>query len=568
MLENIRIKNVALIEESEIKFKKGLNILSGETGAGKSMIIDSINFALGSRVTRDFIRKDEEVAKVEVLFSGNKNINDILSENGIDTEEDYSIIINRTFNNSGKSVFRVNGTIVTAGTVKSISENLIDIHGQHEHQSLLNPKKHIFLLDKFCGQNLDEKLSILGDLYSQYKSIVKSIDDLNGDEMQRAQRMDMLRFQKEDIENAKLKRGEEEELNDRRKVLSNLEKVVRLSGTSLELLYEGNGENSSASDNISEALYNINTLSDIDPSVSQIAENLETVSALLDDVCHELKSYFRSVESDPDELVEIDERLNLIYGLKRKYGKNIDEILNFYDKITKELDFMENSEEILSELYSKKSKLENNINSLCDDISKIRKEKALIIEKSVEKELRDLEMKNASFKISITDKNMFTSKGRDNVEFLISPNMGEELKPLAKIASGGEMSRVMLALKSILSEVDTIDTFIFDEIDTGVSGRTAQKVAEKMSQVSIKNQIICITHLPQIAAMADSHFLIEKHSANNRTTTDIIALSKEKSINEIGRLMGGVTITEATLQAAEDMKKQADGFKIGIRLNN
>ena len=561
MLENIRIKNVALIEESDIKFKGGLNILSGETGSGKSMIIDSINFALGGRVNRDFIRKDTESARVEALFSGNEHINSILSENGIETEDDFSVIITRTFNTSGKSVCRINGTIVTAGAVKNISEYLIDIHGQHEHQSLLNPKKHIFLLDKFCGVALDEKLEVLGGLYSQYKSVLKSIDELNGDEMQRAQRMDMLYFQKEDIENAKLKVGEEEELTERRKVLSNLEKVVRLAGNSLELLYEGSLNGVSATDNISDALYNIQTLADIDPSISHISENLSTVSALLDDVCHELKAYFRNAESDPDELMRIDERLNMIYSLKRKYGKSIAEILEFYNRIVKELEFMENSEEILSKLYLEKSKLEDEINLICKEISEIRKEKALIIESEIEKELKDLEMKNAIFKINIKDKEMFTSKGKDNVEFLISANMGEELKPLSRIASGGEMSRVMLALKSILSEVDTIDTFIFDEIDTGVSGRTAQKVAEKMSNVSKKNQIICITHLPQIASMADNHLLIEKYTENNRTTTDVIQLSNEESISEICRLMGGVTITDATIQAAKDMKLQADNFK-------
>ncbi len=561
MLENIRIKNVALIEESEIKFKEGLNILSGETGAGKSMVIGSINFALGGRVNRDFLRKDTDSARVELLFSGNKNINSLLLENGIETEEDGSVIITRTFNTAGKSVCRINSTIVTASTVKNISEALIDVHGQHEHQSLLNPKKHIYLLDKFCGQILEEKLSVLGELYHKYKDIIKSINNLNGNEMERAQRMDMLYFQKEDIENAKLKRGEEEELVERKKILSNLEKIVRLSGTSLELLYEGSQNGYSASDNISDALYNINTLKEIDPTVSSMAENLETVSALLDDVCHELKSYFRGIDSDPDELISIDERLNTIYGLKRKYGKTIDDILDFYDKIVKELEFMENSEEILSKLYNDRDNIEKEINKICDEISVIRKDKAEIIEKAIENELKDLEMKNASFKINITDKNTFTSNGRDNVEFLISANMGEELKPLAKIASGGEMSRVMLALKSILSEVDTIDTFIFDEIDTGVSGRTAQKVAEKMSKVSLKNQIICITHLPQIAAMADNHFLIEKHSENNKTTTNVICLTKEDSINEIGRLMGGVSITDATIQAAKDMKIQADNFK-------
>ena len=564
MLENIRIKNVALIEECEIQFDKGLNIISGETGSGKSMIIDSLNFALGERVNKDFLRRDSNIAKVEVLFSGNKNINNILIDNDIDIEYDNSILITRTLNSAGKSIFRINGNIVSSKLVRLISGLLIDIHGQHHNQSLLDSKKHIFLLDKFCGIILDEKISMLNKFYSEYKNIVDSINNINYDEMQIEQKRDMLYFQKEEIENANLSINEEEELNDKRKIISNSKKIMNSIQEILELLYEGNNF-LSATDNVSKAIYNINNLVNIDSNFLSVSESLETVSNLLYDICYELKTYFREFDNNDDELIEIENRLSLIYNLKRKYGKSISDVLQFYNNIINEIDYIDNIEDLLKDLNLKKKNLEKDINKLCDEISNIRKEKAILIEKSVEKELKELEMKDAIFKINIKQKDFFTSNGRDDIEFLISTNLGEELKPLSKIASGGEMSRVMLALKTILSKFDIIETFIFDEIDIGISGKTAQKVAEKMMNISLNNQIICITHLPQIAAMGDINFLIEKTSCNNKTVTNIYKLDFKSTIKEIARLMGGININETILKAAEDMKKQAYDFKIKFR---
>lgn len=565
MLFSLHIKNVALIEESEINFGEGLNILSGETGAGKSMIIDSINFVLGDRASRNFLRTGEKLAAVEALFYVDKTniplVNDLFSKNGIDIQDDGSILIVRTLNSSGKSVYRINGNIVTSNIIKLVSEILIDVHGQHEHQSLLNPKRHIILLDKFCGVELEKKKLILKNLYNEFLEIEKQIKLLSGNEEQRENKIDFLSFQIEEIENASLKDGEEEELYERRKILSNAEKIIKLSSETVQLLFDSYNGEQTAYDKISNAISNLNEILEVDTSVNEMYKTLLDVSSLLNDVCYELKNYANNIEIEPDEINIIEERINLIYNLKRKYGKTIKDILEYYENIKKELNFILNSEKTVKKLLNKKEILIKELESTCKEISDIRSEKAKNIEGIIENELKELEMKNAIFKISMERKKTFSSNGWDNIEFLISPNPGEDLKPLSKIASGGEMSRIMLALKTVLAKVDNIETFIFDEIDAGVSGRTAQKVAEKMSIISKKQQIICITHLPQIAAMADNHFLIEKGIENNRTFTKAYELNKNLSVEEIARLMGGAKITDTTISAAKEMKILADEFK-------
>lgn len=565
MLEYLHIKNVALIEDSEINFGDGLNILSGETGAGKSMVIDSVNFALGERINKDFIRNGASQAVVEALFvmkdSITKELNIMLEERGIIIENDNSLLISRILNSSGKSVCRINGSTATTGMIKLLSEALIDIHGQHEHQSLLNPSKHILLLDKFCGEDAEECKKELTLIYNKYKQVKKDLNSLSGDERERAKKIDLLQFQMNEISDAKLKIDEEEILQERKKILGNGEKITRLSTQSLELLYEGEGEGMPAIDQIAKAISYMRDLSDIDDSTRDIYDTLESVYAQIDDITREIKKYADRIETDPNEVDEVEERLNLIYNLKRKYGNNIESILEYYDEISKEAEFISGSEETIAKLTVELDVMEHEMFSICSKLSEIRKSKASVIEKEIVKQLEELEMKSADFKISIEKKSEFTGDGWDKVEFLISANLGEELKPLAKIASGGEMSRVMLALKGVLADVDNIETFIFDEIDTGVSGRTAQKVAEKMSVIGKTHQIICITHLPQIAAMADSHYLIEKNSQDNKTTTNVYNLDNEKSVEEIARLMGGAKITDATLKAAEEMKVLAEQIK-------
>ena len=554
MLEHLHIKNVALIKESEISFGEGLNILTGETGAGKSMVIDSLQFALGGRAGKDFLRHGEKMASVEALFAvQSRSLQEKLEENGIEPEEDGSVLITRTLSETGKSVCRVNGSTVTVGMLKEFAEDLIDIYGQHEHQSLLNPSKHIRLLDRFCGAGFGDAMEEYKKSFLALKEIDKQLEALMGDESRREQRMDILSFQKEEIEAASLKLGEEEELLEQKKRLGSMEKLMRLTGESLALLYDGNDRMPSACDQLGDALANLQEAAEYDNTLTSFADALADAYAAVEDTARELKREAEKQENDPAALEEIEERLQVIYKLKRKYGGTVEAVLAFYGKVAEELDFLANSNEKAAEWMAAKEKEQKKLAAYAETLTARRKDTAEQVAEQIEKALQDMEMKGARFHIQIDEKTDWTADGKDKVEFLISANAGEGLKPLSKIASGGEMSRVMLALKTVLVDADDIGTFIFDEIDTGVSGRTARKVGEKMRFLGKKRQILCITHLPQIAAMADSHFLIEKESNGAETTTKVTPLSEEGSVGEVARLMGGSDVTETTLAAAREL---------------
>lgn len=558
MLEYLHIKNVALIDEQTINFNEGLNILTGETGAGKSMVIDSINFVLGEKVSKDFIRNGQESALVEILFflKDNKVI-EAIKDMDIELDAYNSLIISRELNKSGRTVCKINGRVSTIIMVKEISSLLIDIHGQHQHQSLLNPSKHIVLLDQFCTEEFFKLKHKLYEQYHDYKNIQNTINQLIGDESQRQQKIDILQYQVNEIENANLKVDEEENLLQQRKILASTEKLSK-GLEEINILLNGDEFNS---DGVISQIGRIGTLlkdlSSIDSSLDEVSKLADTVELQLDEMLLEIRHYNKEIDHNPESLYEIETRLDLIYNLKKKYGSNIKEILNYYTKTKNQLDFILNSEEQLKKLNKDLKSKEKNIIELCQKISDARKSKAEEVQKQIEDTLIDLEMKSAKFKIQIDKRENFTDNGWDKVEFLISANRGEALKPLSKIASGGEMSRVMLAIKTVLADIDNIETLIFDEIDTGVSGRTAQKVAEKMKYISNNHQILCITHLPQIAAMADSHYLIEKKEQNNRTVTQVFDLTLEQSISELARLIGGATITNATITAAKEMKELA-----------
>lgn len=558
MLEYLHIKNVALIDEQTINFNEGLNILTGETGAGKSMIIDSINFVLGEKVSKDFIRNGQESALVEILFflKDNKVI-EAIKDMDIELDAYNSLIISRELNKSGRTVCKINGRVSTISMVKEISSLLIDIHGQHQHQSLLNPSKHIVLLDQFCTEEFFKLRHKLYEQYHEYKNIQNSINQLIGDESQRQQKIDILQYQVNEIEAANLKVDEEENLLQQRKILASTEKLSK-GLEEINILLNGDEFNS---DGVISQIGRIGTLlkdlSSIDSSLDEVSKLADTVELQLDEMLLEIRHYNKEIDHNPESLYEIETRLDLIYNLKKKYGSNIKEILDYYTKTKNQLDFILNSEEQLKKLNKDLKSKEKNIIELCQKISDARKSKAEEVQKQIEDTLIDLEMKSAKFKIQIDKRENFTDNGWDKVEFLISANRGETLKPLSKIASGGEMSRVMLAIKTVLADIDNIETLIFDEIDTGVSGRTAQKVAEKMKYISNNHQILCITHLPQIAAMADSHYLIEKKEQNSRTVTQVFDLTMEQSILELARLIGGATITNATITAAKEMKELA-----------
>ena len=552
MLEHLHIRNVALIKESEISFGDGLNILTGETGAGKSMIIDSLQFALGGRAGKDFLRHGEKQAAVEALFSvQSQALTEKLAENGIVPEEDGTLLITRTLSEAGKSVCRINGSTVTVGMLKEIAEDMIDIYGQHEHQSLLNPVKHIRLLDRFCGAGFGEAMEEYKNSRQRLKDLEKQLTILIGDESQREQRMDMLLFQKEEIEAAELQEGEEDALLEQKKRLSSMERLIRLTGESVTLLYDGDDRAPSACDQLGDALAKLQEAAEYDAALSPLADALADGYAAVEDCARELKREAEEQEADPEELERIEERLQLFYKLKRKYGGSIEAVLEFYEKAVQELEFLSNSSEKAAELSAKKAAEEKRLSALAETLTARRRATAELVEEQIETALHDMEMKHARFHIQIEEKADWGADGKDKVEFLISANAGEPLKPLAKIASGGEMSRVMLALKTVLVDADEIGTFIFDEIDTGVSGRTARRVGEKMRFLGGKRQLLCITHLPQIAAMADNHFLIEKESDAGETVTRVTALDEEGAVREVARLMNDVT--ETTLAAAREL---------------
>lgn len=558
MLEYLHIKNVALIDEQFINFSEGLNILTGETGAGKSMVIDSINFVLGEKVSKDFIRSGETNALVEVLFFL-KEQKTLEAIKNLDVELDAynSLLISREINKNGRTVCKINGRGTTMNIIKEISSILIDIHGQHQHQSLLNSSKHIVLLDQFCGDKLQILKNELYKEYREYKSIQDKIKQLTGDEKERQQKIDILQYQINEIQTAKLKPNEEEDLLQQRKILAGAEKL-NSNIKEIGILLNGDDSNyTGAVDQLNKIANLLKESSDIDLSLSELTALSQNITVQLEELAVDLRRYNKDIDSSPEQLFEVETRLDLIYNLKKKYGSNIQEILDFYNKIKNQLDFISNSEQELQKLDAGLKLQYDKISKLCEKITEIRKSKSVDIQTYIENTLTELEMKSAKFKIQITKKQEFNENGWDNIEFLISANAGEPLKPLAKIASGGEMSRVMLALKTVLADVDNIESLIFDEIDTGVSGRTAQKVAEKMAIISKNHQILCITHLPQIAAMADSHYLIEKIEQNNKTVTKIYDLDEQHSILELARLIGGATITNTTITAATEMKNFA-----------
>jgi DNA repair protein RecN (Recombination protein N) len=498
--------------------------------------------------------------EVSALISiDNEATERLMADCDIELEEDKLVLIKRTFNTAGKSSCRINGKSVTVGMLKRAGACLVDIHGQHDHQSLINPSSHIVMLDRLCERALTEPKAELAKVYDEYSKVCRELRGIDTNEADIQDKIEFYKYQINEIEAASLTLGEDEELNEKRVLLSNSVKLINCADRALEALYRSSEAN--ASELIGEAHNALTELAQIDKSCESIAEELYNAYAVIEDVTSELRNYADNVECDPQQLNDIEERLQLIYELKKKYGGSIESILKHLDTISDKLEYIENSEERSKELSEAKTRLTDRIKALCSEISDIRLKCASEASGRIADVLRELGMENVHFEIKVERKEGFDKNGYDSVEFMISPNSGEELKPLSRIASGGEMSRVMLALKTILAEVDNIGTFIFDEIDTGISGRTAQKVAEKLHIVSKLHQIICITHLPQLAAMADNHYVIEKISEENMTKTVVLELPENKVYNELARLIGGAEITEATLEAAREMKKMSNKLK-------
>ena len=495
MLEKLYVKNFILIDEIEVDFKNGLNVLSGETGAGKSIVIGSLNFVLGGKADKTIVKKGYDTAEVSALiYVENNNTLNILKSMDIEIDDDNYILLKRTFNNKGKSYCKINGSPATVSMVRNIASHLVDIHGQHDHQSLLNPKSHITLLDRLCEKELSEPMAQLSMLYNQYKEITRVLREIDINDRDIADRVELYKYQIDEITSANLKIGEDEELHERRKILSNSNKLHRLVDDSLNYISRSSGAN--AMDCISYAIDNLNTIAEIDEDKTELADDLHNVYAYMEDIINKLSHYADTIESNPEELSIVEDRLQLIYDLKKKYGSTIEDINKFKENVAKKLEKIENSEELLKEYLLKKQYITSKIQKICLQITQIRKEKSTNIENNIKDILRDLSMPNAEFKVTIEPKDGFDKNGSDLVEFMFSANICEDIKPLSKIASGGEMSRVMLALKTVLADVDNIETFIFDEIDTGISGIAAQIVGEKCSLLpkSIKYYVLPTCH--------------------------------------------------------------------------
>ena len=559
MLKELHIKNVAVIDEVHIEFAEGFNALTGETGAGKSILIDSINMALGNRTSRDIIRHGCDFASVDICFEiENPAVFSALSELGIDAE-DGIVTISRKLTADGKSTCRINGMLSPANMVREASSLLIDIHGQSDNQSLLNPKNHLALLDEYGNLSCD--LEEYYKVYSEYRNIEKEIEALSADEDEKARRLELLRFQADEITAAALKPGEDEELEQSRDRLYNMESIISGAGTAYGALY--GGDEGTACDLLRQAVRAISTVAQFDSTLSESLDRLSGVVAETEDIASDIGDLLSKSDFSMAELDRIEERLDLISTLKRKYGSTIEEINSFAENAAEQADKIGKSDERLKELESTRDTILSTLKGLAAKLTEKRRTAANELEAKITEELTALDMPKVKFRINLTElaDGHFTKTGTNNAEFLISTNPGEDLKPMIKIASGGELSRIMLAIKSVLSVSDSVDSMIFDEIDTGVSGRAAQKIAEKICGLSRNKQVFAITHLAQIASMADHHFLIEKDQSGTASSTSVRLLDEDARTHELARIIGGVSVTELTLENAREMLKMADEKK-------
>lgn len=552
MLQNLHVKNLALIKETEVEFKEGLNILSGETGAGKSIIIGSINLALGEKVQKEMLRDSAESALVELIFS----VEDEATRNALGAleieMEDDTVILSRKIT-GGRAIGRINGEAVSASKMREVAALLIDIHGQHEHQSLLSKRKHLEILDLFAREALSGYKEKLSACFREYRKLLEELEHSDSDTEERARELSFLEFEVNEIEDANLSVGEDETLEEQFRKYSNGKKIL----DAISAAYAATSEDDeSASERVSRALRELGSVSQYDKRVEEIEQQLIEIDNLLSDFNREAAAYLSEEEFDDETYYEIEKRLDLINHLKSKYGNSIEDILKAYEDKCKRVAVLKDYDEYLNQLLNKINKKKKELREISDQVSEIRKDQSIKLTDAIKDALMDLNFLEVRFTMEFRDID-FTENGTDEVEFMISTNPGEPLKPLGKVASGGELSRIMLAIKTVLAENDHIETLIFDEIDSGISGRTAQMVSEKMNELGRSHQIICITHLPQIAAMADEHFLIEKSVENETTVSRIHELSEEESVQELARMLGGVEITDTVLENAREMKKMA-----------
>jgi len=556
MLVELHVTNFALIDRLDLTFGAGLNILTGETGAGKSIIIDALGLALGGRAGADLVRTGSAKATVEAVFDlshAPAEVRRRLVEAGLDgeEEEDTLLVTRELARAGGKSQCRINGRLMPVGVLKEITEGLVDVHGQHEHQSLLAADHHIDILDNWGGKDALALRQQVSALFSEAGALKRELERLRTDARERARMLDLYRFQQEELAGANLQPGEEEELAADRSRLANSEKLSAAASDAYATL-SGAERGAGALDALNAALAAVEHVAALDENLPPLAETLQSAVSFAEDAARELRVYQESVEFNPERLEEIEARLDLIRTLKRKYGETLEEIIAYAAELNGKLDALENSEAREEELTADIGKAEAKLNAAAARLTKVRRKASENFAAGIARELADLGMAATQFEVSIEPQPV-ASKGADRVEFLLSPNPGEPLRPLAKIASGGEMSRIMLAMKSVLARTGAIPTMIFDEIDVGVGGRTAQTIGDKLEALAREAQIMCITHLPQIASRAGAHFFIEKQVHEGRTTVSVAPLDPEGRIDEIARMLGGSRRSEAVVQHAREM---------------
>lgn len=553
MLLELHVRNLALIERADVEFGEGLNILTGETGSGKSIFMGSVNMALGGKVPKDMVRKGAEYAYIELIFSVDEEKGKVLRELGVSPDGDGLLIISRKIMPS-RSVSRINDETVTLGRLREITGLLLDIHGQHEHQSLLYRSKHLEILDCFVGA--DKLKKDLAEEYRTYCSLAEEAGKFSADEETRRREADFLRFEVDEIEGAALKPGEEEELTKSYRRFMGSRRIAEALSAAYAAV---------TAVDIGEARKGVEKAAEYEEELEKLKDQLFDAEAILNDAAHGISSYLDSMIFDEEEFRRVEERLDLIHGLESKYGSGTERVLEALEERKSRLEELENYDGLRVRAEQELERSRERLEKLCMTLSRVRKEAASALSEKIRKSLLDLNFLDVEFEISFSRLDRYTAHGFDEVEFLISTNPGEPVKPLGMVASGGELSRIMLAIKTVLADTDDVPTLIFDEIDTGISGRTAQKVSEKLAVISGSRQVICITHLPQIAAMADFHFEMAKEPKDAKTVTTIRRLNGDQQIAELARLLGGAEITGAVLSNAGEMKALADASKSRVR---
>lgn len=550
MLLELNIENFAIIENMKIEFEPGLNVLTGETGSGKSIIIDSLGLVLGQRANKDIIKKGKDRAFIEAVFSSyDEETKDLLLEYGIESGD--LVVVSKEIREKGPTITRVNNRTVTSQILSKISSRLIDIFAQHESISLMDNKNQLRLIDDFSGKDQGQLLGNLKELVNEINYLKNEYHEKSTMEQNKDREIDLLEYQIKEIEDAGLSDYDDEELYDDFNVLNNMTDTLIKLSEAKSLINEGY-ETTSLEDILDRVIANVVEVTRYNKDLKEVEENLEDIRFRISDIAKDLDRYVNSSEIDEERLQFLKERIDLVNNLKLKYGNNVKAINSFYEEISGRLKFLQNFEDNLNKLLKKIEEKEAEALVLAEKISQNRKKTSEILEKKVEEEINKLNIKDAKFKIEIKEKDL-SFDGIDKIEFLIAPNLGQDLMPMARVASGGEMSRIMLGFKSIIAENDNIPTLVFDEIDTGISGKTAQIVGNKIKEVSKDRQVIVISHLPQIVALADTHFAIKKDVVNNNTISTIDKLNYDERVNEVARLIGGLNVSEIAIETAKEM---------------